>query len=1151
MRLKIAWIGLILLGLILGSFMNSGITFAGNIDNAEPENDISGARGSRVINQDSEPNNDFASASLLDVSPGSPPVVMTGTFNNAGDVDFFKLYYTKGDPGGIYPSKVFGNLDGTNLNSNFAYFEIYDPSLHLIARTANTPPIAVFKEFFALNDGYYYFVIRQTAFGSGSYDFTFSNESAENDLDDSNNNFADAMYIPDITTQQSSNKSYIHEFNDTYDFWEFDVIGSMAIKINLTMDNNIDCDLYAHANTVSQTSGVSATTGFGRSEEVNVIAFASGKYYVRVQLRHWPNIVPGVGNYTLKVYGSIPPQVNKSMSNNIYLDEDSGVFHKGIDGYFLNFNLQPLVYEIWNNSLGDWVNSLETSNMSISVSLNNSLQVNLKPNMFGVDQVIINATDVNGHSGYRTVNITVFEVNDPPKLDATSSWPISGGTGSTGPDRVTGTQNSLLKVNVTAVDVDILNPSPYTDSLTYKATFHDKGTTKLNALPFTVDPLSGSFEFIPSNDAAGKFTVNISVTDNPLNQNNQTDWRLVEFVINDLNDKPELNKITDLYVNEDSLLNYTITAMDIDAVDTLTFETNFTADMVSGEFSFGPDGKISFLPDNNDVGWHYLNITVKDKGNLKDYMDIRIKVNNTNDAPVAIISSPKEGVFIEAEMDLVTLDASSSYDDDLKHGNEKLTYNWRSNLESEIGKIKTTSIFLVKEGVHTITLTVTDLAGESSTAIVNVTVMKDVPPPVENVSTPTLNLTEPADGQMINVNATILKWDTNFEYDSVLKYNVYLWDATGSRGSPIAEKISDRYLQVWDLKDKTTYKWEVIPWYFELEGKCFNGPFSFEIDFTFVPTYGVDLTFDGEIKIKTNETKTFEFSIHNKGNTLDTYDLFIESGDTKLEASFDNGGTTIPVTVFSSGSKKVSFTLTASKDLSPEDIEIKITGRSKNDLSKIDYLNLTAKVTAGTDVPKNGDNGDGGPGGKEGKSSNTWLYAVIIIVIMVIVVVMFLMIMKKKKPAEETPADAGLQPMMQPGYPGYPATPPDGSIPWQASPAFPGTQESTVPEGTQPASHMGPAPTAGISVDQAQAAVMPPTQAAEPPAAGPGSQAPQAQLPSQEPVQPASLPAAQAPAPTQEPVQAAVPAAAPAHSQTTDQTPAKVLTKSTEQDSEN
>ncbi len=202
----------------------------------------------------------------------------------------------------------------------------------------------------------------------------------------------------------------------------------------------------------------------------------------------------------------------------------------------------------------------------------------------------------------------------------------------------------------------------------------------------------------------------------------------LEVTVTPVNDPPVLNQIADwdiisssviyagttIRVLEDNPITIYATANDLADNDKLTFTDDTEL------FNIDPNtGEISFTPTNDDVGIYEVEITVDD-GQMKDNLDSDIFtfiVENVNDPPdTPKILSPTDGQeFIVNEKIELTATCTDP-DEQITDSEEQLSYAWTNNKTNEVLTLGKTDTITLSPGFYTITLTVTDMAEETSTA---------------------------------------------------------------------------------------------------------------------------------------------------------------------------------------------------------------------------------------------------------------------------------------------------------------------------------------------------------------------------------------------------------------------------------------------------
>ena len=137
---------------------------------------------------------------------------------------------------------------------------------------------------------------------------------------------------------------------------------------------------------------------------------------------------------------------------------------------------------------------------------------------------------------------------------------------------------------------------------------------------FNIQKLSdttGRVYFTPTNDNVGVHTIKITAADT-----NSSDEDTFQLNVQNVNDAPALNLPNTLTTKINVDPNYQVLATDVDAGDILTFSA------VSDDWEIFPitaGGLISFIPDEIDLGLHYVTITVADGDvNVSDTMKFLI-----------------------------------------------------------------------------------------------------------------------------------------------------------------------------------------------------------------------------------------------------------------------------------------------------------------------------------------------------------------------------------------------------------------------------------------------------------------------------------------------------------------------------------------------
>ncbi|RKX26504.1 MAG: hypothetical protein DRP45_03395, partial [Candidatus Zixiibacteriota bacterium] len=205
------------------------------------------------------------------------------------------------------------------------------------------------------------------------------------------------------------------------------------------------------------------------------------------------------------------------------------------------------------------------------------------------------------------VTITVNNVNQAPVLAAIGDRPVD--------------ENSNLNFGVSASDADGTDPTLTTSTLPTGATFSDLGGG------------TGTFDWTPDYTQSGSYPVTFYATDGV-----DTDSELVTITVNNVNQAPILAAIGDRPVDENSNLNFGVSASDADGTDpTLTTSTLPTGATFSD--LGGGTGTFDWTPDFTQSGPYPITFYATD-GVDTDSELVTITVNNVNRAPVLATIGP-------------------------------------------------------------------------------------------------------------------------------------------------------------------------------------------------------------------------------------------------------------------------------------------------------------------------------------------------------------------------------------------------------------------------------------------------------------------------------------------------------------------------------
>ena len=202
-----------------------------------------------------------------------------------------------------------------------------------------------------------------------------------------------------------------------------------------------------------------------------------------------------------------------------------------------------------------------------------------------------------------TFSITVNDVNAPPVLDPVRNWVVYEG--------------QLLQFEVTASDFD-------GDNLSFGASNLPPGAN--------FDPATRIFSWTPGYDQAGNYqNILFSVTDD--GEPPRSDSEAIWISVGNVNRPPVLTPIGSQAVDEGELLEFQVTASDLDADQTLSFAA---FNLPSGA-NFDPATQIfSWVPAEWQAGNYLVRFKVNDSAvpPESDFEDVTITVGRVNRPPV-------------------------------------------------------------------------------------------------------------------------------------------------------------------------------------------------------------------------------------------------------------------------------------------------------------------------------------------------------------------------------------------------------------------------------------------------------------------------------------------------------------------------------------
>jgi hypothetical protein len=213
--------------------------------------------------------------------------------------------------------------------------------------------------------------------------------------------------------------------------------------------------------------------------------------------------------------------------------------------------------------------------------------------------VCLNASD--GFGGYDEHNftLTVYNINDPPKISTTDITIIY--------------EDEYYEVEYFAIEVD------QGDSLTW--------TYDSNATWLYWGQVNHTLFGIARNEDVGSYWVRINISDNK----GGYDEHYFTLTVINTNDKPIINTVDITNVNEDEKYMVIYTATDVDIFDSLNWNYNSNANWLNwGVLNHTLYG----TPLNEDVGSYWVRINISDGNEGYDEHYFTLNVINTNDRPI-------------------------------------------------------------------------------------------------------------------------------------------------------------------------------------------------------------------------------------------------------------------------------------------------------------------------------------------------------------------------------------------------------------------------------------------------------------------------------------------------------------------------------------
>jgi len=411
----------------------------------------------------------------------------------------------------------------------------------------------------------------------------------------------------------------------------------------------------------------------------------------------------------------------------------------------------------------------------------------------GTYWIEITATDALFAKTVRNFTLTVSNVNDAPEINFA---PLT-----------TATEDTQYQLSLTATDID-----PTGDVLTWHLIS--------NATWLKLNTTTNKIEGTPLNADVGTCWANVSVDDG----NGGCDWSNFTLTVVDANDAPAIsgNNILDAYEDSVYFSQYTVTDIDTDdTIFTWTLNTNATW------LSLSSIGNLSGIPDNEDVGMFWVNVTVSDPHSAFDFLTFDLTVHNTNDIPIWTEVPDDATITIGDSFNFDVNATDADLGDTLTFGIDSLPESLIS-IDPMNGTVFWTPINV---GNYSLTINATD----SHVSIYYSFWINVTEPALPNII-PIVKLSTPTNNSHIVIRNPILAWAVfDVDGDEVTCDLYFSKDRVDvqalTAGSKVGSDLNGTTFTPATLLDKgATYYWTMIPYDGKDDGICSSGIWSFTVD---------------------------------------------------------------------------------------------------------------------------------------------------------------------------------------------------------------------------------------------------------------------------------------------------------------------------------
>jgi hypothetical protein len=416
-------------------------------------------------------------------------------------------------------------------------------------------------------------------------------------------------------------------------------------------------------------------------------------------------------------------------------------------------------YNLSTNFTDDDVNDLPLTNFQFNNASSSEFQSCISINTITGVATISCTNDTQGGSHYFSAKVTdggdlpsqpitipysISTVNDVPYYNTTSLTQ-------------TCTEDTTCSFYINAVDEENGSVTTGIGSGLGLLNFTD------NSSLFEIDPSNGSIKFLtnPTNEQVGTYRIEINVSD--ANDPIATNSSILTLTIQDQNDAPIITySCNDSREQvEDTFFSCYLNATDIDANESHTYSVNssfpwfnFSCSDVSVT-NGNSSCLVNFIPQDNSVGNHTINLTVTDDEGLTDSIVFSFNVSNIPDFPHFNNLPNNFTLYVNSTF---YYNVNATDDDEYTPGGETIYYFDNSTLfdiDKSTGVIHfTPNVSII--GTHWVNISVNDSTNRFNSTIINFTVYGNSQPDYNGLFH--FNIT---DNDVFSVNLTLNTTDIN------------------------------------------------------------------------------------------------------------------------------------------------------------------------------------------------------------------------------------------------------------------------------------------------------------------------------------------------------------------------------------------------------